>query len=213
MRLHEFEIAVKAGIAYLPLGTVEWHERHLPLGTDGLVAWEVCKAACKRTGGCVIPPLYLGTSTSEVRGGKKLIGMERVAGTELPGGLYYLEPDVFYKVIESVASNAERQGFRRLVIVSGHLGVEQVKALERLVSDWKGKIKIAFHGRGIWGEGGHAGIGETSIMLALHEELVAMDKLPGPYKGILETSPWGANKTLGKKIIADAVEKIVKMAS
>ena len=29
---------LEAPIAYLPLGTLEWHGRHLPLGTDGLIS-------------------------------------------------------------------------------------------------------------------------------------------------------------------------------
>ncbi|MCJ7647381.1 MAG: creatininase family protein, partial [Candidatus Lokiarchaeota archaeon] len=28
----------EAPIAYLPLGTLEWHGRHMPLGADGLIS-------------------------------------------------------------------------------------------------------------------------------------------------------------------------------
>ncbi|MHA1255309.1 MAG: creatininase family protein, partial [Promethearchaeota archaeon] len=32
------ERLLEAPIAYLPLGTLEWHGRHLPLGADGLIS-------------------------------------------------------------------------------------------------------------------------------------------------------------------------------
>ncbi len=31
------ERIAQAPIAYLPLGTLEWHGEHLPLGTDGVI--------------------------------------------------------------------------------------------------------------------------------------------------------------------------------
>ena len=47
-------------IAYLPLGTLEWHSFHLPLGADGLQSQGVFKKIAERVGGIVLPMLFLG---------------------------------------------------------------------------------------------------------------------------------------------------------
>ncbi|UCG36946.1 MAG: creatininase family protein, partial [Candidatus Bathyarchaeota archaeon] len=50
----------KAPIAYLPLGTLEWHGLHLPLGTDSLQSQAFFIKLAQRAGGIVLPPLFLG---------------------------------------------------------------------------------------------------------------------------------------------------------
>jgi creatinine amidohydrolase len=47
-------------VAWLPLGTLEWHGRHLPLGQDGVVAEGICLEAATALGGVVFPPVYYG---------------------------------------------------------------------------------------------------------------------------------------------------------
>jgi len=49
-----------APIAYLPLGTLEWHSEHLPLGTDGIISGGFFDALASRVGGIVLPMLFLG---------------------------------------------------------------------------------------------------------------------------------------------------------
>jgi creatinine amidohydrolase len=58
----EFRAAVDAlPVAFLPLGTVEWHGEHNALGLDALKAHALCVEAAKRAGGGVVhPPLYGG---------------------------------------------------------------------------------------------------------------------------------------------------------
>ena len=52
----EFELRIKkAPIAYLPLGTLEWHSSHLPLGTDGIISREFFKLLAHEIGGIVLP--------------------------------------------------------------------------------------------------------------------------------------------------------------
>ena len=42
-------------VAYLPLGTLEWHGMHLPLGADGLQSKGVFKRLADEIGGIVLP--------------------------------------------------------------------------------------------------------------------------------------------------------------
>ncbi|RPH83777.1 MAG: creatininase family protein, partial [Desulfobacteraceae bacterium] len=48
----------------LPVGSVEEHGNHLPLGTDTIHALEVCRLAGERTGAFVAPPVYYGVCRS-----------------------------------------------------------------------------------------------------------------------------------------------------
>ncbi|MFX1327927.1 MAG: creatininase family protein [Promethearchaeota archaeon] len=54
------ERLLKAPIAYLPLGTLEWHGRHMPLGADGLISSGFFIELAKKIGGIVLPMLFLG---------------------------------------------------------------------------------------------------------------------------------------------------------
>ncbi|MFC1452875.1 creatininase family protein [Verrucomicrobiota bacterium] len=47
-------------LAYLPVGSLEWHGPHMPFGTDYMtVAW-LAEEAAKRFGGVAFPPIYYG---------------------------------------------------------------------------------------------------------------------------------------------------------
>ena len=74
LRPREFaERIAKTPIAYLPLGTLEWHGLHLPLGSDGLQSQGLFCEMARRVGGIVLPMLFLGPDkTKEVDGIKFL---------------------------------------------------------------------------------------------------------------------------------------------
>jgi creatinine amidohydrolase/Fe(II)-dependent formamide hydrolase-like protein len=46
-------------LAYLPLGTLEWHGEHLPLGADAIQSEAPMIEAARRFGGIVLPPIFL----------------------------------------------------------------------------------------------------------------------------------------------------------
>ena len=46
-------------VAYLPLGTLEWHGEHLPLGSDGIISEGLMVRCARELGGIVLPPLHL----------------------------------------------------------------------------------------------------------------------------------------------------------
>ena len=47
-------IVAKRPIAYIPLGTLEWHCEHLPVGLDGLTSHGLCLRAAAQDGGVVL---------------------------------------------------------------------------------------------------------------------------------------------------------------
>ena len=54
------ERLAEAPIAYLPLGTLEWHGEHLPLGSDGLQSQGFFRRLAREVGGVVLPMLFVG---------------------------------------------------------------------------------------------------------------------------------------------------------
>lgn len=46
-------------VVYVPFGLIEWHGRHLPLGTDALKAHAVLIKTAEQSGGVVYPPFYM----------------------------------------------------------------------------------------------------------------------------------------------------------
>src|SRR3972149_6065830 len=47
-------------VASLPLGTLEWHGLHLPLGSDGIQSQEFFERLAAEAGGIVLPKLFIG---------------------------------------------------------------------------------------------------------------------------------------------------------
>lgn len=209
----------ESGIIYFPLGTLEWHRDHLPFGTDAFESYELCKEACKITNGCVIPPLYFGTDREHEVDGKILHGMDARVGRILPGSIYFLKPELFYKVIESVAENVDQQGFKKIVIISSHAGKAQRDALEKLGKKKISNLKILFlSGKDFAGGINHADKGihhadklETNLMLAIKPELVEMEKIKKPYEALHGDDPSLAKKKDGEEHFKKIVEQIVEM--
>ena len=57
----EFRIRLaEAPVAWLPLGTLEFHGEHMPLGSDAIQPLEFFKEIAAEAGGIVLPPLFLG---------------------------------------------------------------------------------------------------------------------------------------------------------
>ena len=50
------EILAASPICYVPLGAIEWHDAHSPLGTDSFIAEGLCLRMAEETGGVVVPP-------------------------------------------------------------------------------------------------------------------------------------------------------------
>ena len=62
LRYEEFKAAVEEcnGVCAIPIGCVEAHSVHLPLGCDTIKAKEFCVRASELEPVCVVPSKYLG---------------------------------------------------------------------------------------------------------------------------------------------------------
>jgi creatinine amidohydrolase len=103
-------------VALWPVGAVEPHGPHAPLGTDTLISVGMCERAAERLAdlpAVVLPPLPFGVT----RYGAAFAGAVGISEAALRA------------VVSDVAAAVAAQGFRRLVIVNNHFEPEQVATL------------------------------------------------------------------------------------
>lgn len=163
-------------IAVVGIGAIEQHGRHLPVGTDFLIAREVSRAVAAELDAWVLPPIPV--SLSECHG-----PME---------GTVWLKPATLASVLRDVARSVEAQGVRLLAVLNCHGGnfilepaIEQLNLelprlrivlLPEVIAEVPGEPPIFETGRAEV----HAGEGETSTMLHYFPHLVREDRRDGP---------------------------------
>jgi len=208
-------------IVILPVGALEEHGRHLPLGADLIQPLHVLNEVARRTGAYVAPPIPYGVCTTS---------------RPYPGTVG-VSVDALKAFVGDVLADFTRNGLRRIMIVSGHAGREHMMALRAAaqeVVDRGGGLKatvlsdydIIYASKGILPEGdGHAGAGETSRILTARPDLVKGTSPPGkneipPYAVVEDPrkywsgvtgDPSKASKGLGKKLDDLVIEELVKL--
>lgn len=174
----------------LPVGALEQHGPHLPLGTDGLLASAVSADTAAQVGALVAPTLSYGyKSQPKCGGGQHFCGTTSVDAATLIG-----------QVRDAVREFA-RHGLQRLVVVNGHyenqwfliegidLGLRDARAADPACALQVMRLEYwdfmteqtlghvfpdGFPGFALE----HAAVLETSMMLHYHPSLVRMDLLP-----------------------------------
>ncbi len=177
----------EAPIGYLPLGTLEWHGEHAAVGLDAIKAHAICVRAARRSGGLVVPAIHWSTDWREdLPDGEYLTGgIEQGERYHVPGNMFWLRPETFRDLLLDIYEALRRRGFRAIVVLSGHWNFAQNIAAIRAT----GETFCRQHPRTGWtlltdlevASGldytqEHAAGGETSLLLALRPDLVALDK-------------------------------------
>lgn len=175
-------------VALLPVGSLEWHGRHMNFGMDTCHAWKVCVTAAKKTGAVILPPLYIGTETK--RSKEQLLnlgfsGNEDITGVDFPSNTIasmYFPPEMFRDLISYETSYLKKIGFRKIIIVNGHGADIQISILNEVAKKYSDKnTKVLNFLCFLDNSGfdpGHACLLETSIMLEINDRCVDIKKLP-----------------------------------
>lgn len=173
----EAKEAAEAGtVVIFPVGSVEEHGSHLPLCTDSLQAEYIALEVAKKTGCLVAPSFRHGICN---------------AGRNFPGTMS-IEFETLHHVARDILSELVRNGFNRIMILTGHAGSSHMTALKLAAQDVlrrkdnansKRKTRIMVlsdydfaeeqkKNLEISPEDGHAGNIETSRVMAIKPELV-----------------------------------------
>lgn len=201
---HEFKLALnKNPLAYLPLGSMEYHGHHNVLGLDSLKAWKICQLAAEKIGGIVFPPFYLGVDAWPD------IDLQKHPNKQFD--CYHLDAKLYQQMLESYFYRMIRIGFKKIFILAGHYPNTEVAELAS--RKFKGiKFVIVKEPDLVEGEtGDHAGKWETSLMIVLFPELVNLKLMDGKADRLMAiegTDPYESSEIYGKEILGKILGKI-----
>ena len=133
-------------VAYLPLGTLEWHGPHMPLGADGIQSKELFVRVAEKVGGVVLPILFMGPDRVFHDHEKSFYGMDiNTEGAlhtyyvqQLKGSAYWLEKELFQDYLRSIFAQLSRAGVR---IVVGHGHGPSIHAFQELTEEAEENFK------------------------------------------------------------------------
>jgi len=179
------ELIERSPVAYVPLGALEWHGEHGPLGLDGVKAHHICERAAQRTGGVVFPTLFWGAFD-----------------TMLFPFTFHFERAHLEPLVHQILMQLSDWGFEVIVLLSGHYPPTQIKMLKEACRSFNGQGRAISLGTPEMGFatdidyfGDHAGMWESSIMLAIRPELVDLSAMPRGLSAIERLTGYG---TMGK---------------
>ncbi len=173
------QVVKEERVAVVPVAMIEEHGHHLPVDTDAVLAYEVCVRAAQKIPEemVVVPPINHGYAPHQM---------------DFPG-VISISQDTFIRYVVDVCNSLAHQGFKRILLLNGHgSNVPLLKVAARQVFldypdamcasmshwDFEPVVTLAADIRDSENPGGinHAGELETSMYLAVKEDLVQMDK-------------------------------------
>lgn len=99
-------VAKSQGVCMIPMGILEKHGPHLPLGTDMINIREIAIRAAMQEYVVVFPPYYFG-QINEAR--------------HQPGTIAY-SPEIIWDLLQETCDELARNGFTKIILVNGHGG-------------------------------------------------------------------------------------------
>ncbi len=165
----EFREAIEnTDLAILPVGVNEAHGPHLPLGTDFIIPEWIAEQLAEGINALIAPPIRYGV----------------VTGLSGYWGSISISKETLESLVYEVLKGLSDNGFEKVIILNGHGGSGQVGAITNAMEKaWKNLgirsiaiawwilssgLTVKFFG----GSGGHAGVDETAMVMAIDQTLV-----------------------------------------
>jgi creatinine amidohydrolase len=180
----------RANVAWLPLGSLEFHAPHLPIGTDGFTAHGLLIRAAEQVGGIVLPWSYLTLGT-----------------LRFPWSLRF-ERELVERGLRDTLLQLADEGVRVLVVHTGHAPLDLIHLIKRVCGDVEaarpgvrayGLCYLELNAALRTGLGtdwpvtvDHASTMETSWLMALEPGLVDLETLPAAPDAAI-TAVYGPN--------------------
>ncbi len=210
-------------LVILPVGSVEAHGYHLPLSTDTIQPMWLAEHIAERFNALILPPIHYGWTES----------LAPFPGTISIGF------DTLYLLVRDILSEVLRHGARKILVLSGHASTNHMAALRlaceevnreyadariMLLSDYY--IAYQYRGKMVPEDDSHAGVIETSRVMAIRPDLVKEDfrferREAGKYIIVVDYSkivpyatfsdPRGASRELGEKLNEMILEELTKI--
>ncbi len=200
----------KAPAAYVPIGALEWHGEHNPLGLDGLKAYALCEKCAEKTGGVLFPPMFWAASDT------------------MPFPFtFHFRRKLIKVLVRQTLEQLKGFGFQTIVLLTGHYPPSLIKLLRKECERFNRKgppfaigapeqvfaLDLQYYGD-------HAGMWETSIMMALQPELVKLELMPEGLSTLERLKKFGvmgqdprkkASAELGQKAVLEIVKNLTEV--
>lgn len=88
----------------IPLGSVEQHAMHLPLGTDSFLAQAIAEDVAKETDTLIAPPIWTGWAPHHMA----------------YKGTITLKPETLTSIVEDTCNSLIYHGFEKIILINGH---------------------------------------------------------------------------------------------
>ncbi len=161
-------------VCVLPMGVIEKHGPHLPLGTDVMAARAAAIRAAEREYAVVFPPYYFG----------------QIYEARHQPGCITIRPELLTELLQEVCAEIARNGFEKVLIVNGHGGNTNWLNFFCQIQLARRNDHVVYIARRQWDEattkevaarrktdsGGHADELETSWMMAIRPDLVQLSR-------------------------------------
>jgi creatinine amidohydrolase len=187
----EYDDRVRAEnpIVILPVGSLEQHGPHTPLGTDTMIPLAIAKAVAERIGALVAPPLAYGYKSQPRTGG----GNHFAGTTSLDG-------HTLICLTRDIVCEFARHGVRRMIVMDSHYENEMflIEGIDLALRDLRAHrvedmkvVKVRYFEftsettlKTVFPDGfpgwplEHAGVMTTSVLLYLNPDLVRVGRIP-----------------------------------
>jgi creatinine amidohydrolase len=221
------------GVCIIPIGVIEKHGPHLPLGTDVYTARELAIRSATMEYAVVFPFYYAG---------------QIYEAKHQPGTIAY-SPQMLYNLLDETCREISRNGFKKIIIVNGHggnnnflqyfgqtqLAQERDYTLFLYTPQMDKEVQDKINSLRSSTTGGHADETETGVMMYIRPDLVKIERaaeesgvdmnrisIPNGYTGIWWYGKYpnhyagdarGANAAIGELSVnfrAEQLSRLVK---
>ena len=172
----DFSLAVKQseGVCLIPIGVIEKHAQHLPLGTDVYTSREICRIASAKEYSIVYPYYFMG---------------QIFEAKHQPGTIAY-SSELMMQMLDETCKEISRNGIKKIIIVNGHGGNNaflqyfcQIQlasprdyAVYLVTPSGNAEANEKISALRKTTEGGHADEVETSSMITVRPDLVKLER-------------------------------------
>ncbi|HKJ92410.1 MAG TPA: creatininase family protein, partial [Longimicrobiales bacterium] len=150
----------------VPVGALEQHGPHLPLGSNVRIAERMCNDLSRQYNVLRAPTFHFGVSRNTARSFAGTAGLHR---------------KTLHRALNELLASWEDHGVNEFILITGHRHRPHLEALATLVTDHARVRVVDFWDVDIRdlvpdAPAEHAGEAETSLMLHLFPDLVRMDR-------------------------------------
>ncbi|HRU05542.1 MAG TPA: creatininase family protein [Candidatus Brocadiia bacterium] len=218
-------------VAYLPIGTIEWHGAHNPVGLDTLKIHALLIECARRIGGLVFPPLYYGENREQALLESNPVCRDDIAREmEWPAENFragYMVEGVaaqnrnYHGLLLHILHEIKSLGFKVAVIGAGHYPLlDHARAAAAVFHQEQSRPKMltwAMTGyelvRGKFDmNGDHAGKWETSLLMHLDPGMQDLSLLPADrgakLVGVSNNGVQDSNAEFGRQVTEAIVEAV-----